>query len=124
MEIDRAAARSRPPPSFLVYRKKLQALKIKSGHPADKTARILILDECQPYSDVTAAGPWTSQMLRDFIEAHVTMVNLNEKLHRSLHPNVRASEAGCLDNHAVVQISQRGIFEPTHQKSSAEGIRL
>ena len=94
------------------------------GHTADETARIFVLDQCQPDPDVTAAGPRASQILRDFVHAHIAVIDLDEKLHRTLQPDMQTPDTGRLNNDTVVQIPQCRVFEPGHQKSSAEGIRL
>jgi hypothetical protein len=55
---------------------------------------------------------------------HVAVINLDEKLHRALQPDVQAAKARRLDDDAVIQVTQSCVFKPRHQKSSAEGMRL
>jgi hypothetical protein len=63
-------------------------------------------------------------VLRDFVEVHVAVINLDEKLHRALQPDMQAAQARRLDYDAVIQVTQSRVFEPRHQKSSADGMRL
>jgi hypothetical protein len=63
-------------------------------------------------------------VLRDFVEVHVTVINLDEKLHGALQPDMQAAQARRLNDDAVIQVTQSRVFEPRHQKSSAEGMRL
>jgi len=64
------------------------------------------------------------EILRDFVHVHVPVIDLDEKLQRALKPGVEAPHARCLNNDAIVDITQTRVFQPRHQKSSAEGIRL
>jgi hypothetical protein len=52
------------------------------------------------------------------------MIALDEKPHRALQLCEEAARAGRLYDHGVVKIAEAGVFEPCHQKSSAEGMRL
>ena len=62
--------------------------------------------------------------MRDFIELNVAVADLEQELQRTLQPHVKAPHTGGFDNDAIVQIPQRHIFQPRHQKSSADGMRL
>jgi hypothetical protein len=73
---------------------------------------------------MTAAHFWASEVFRHFVKMHVAMNDLEKKLQRALLPNVKAPHAGCLNDNAIIEIAERRVFEPRHQKSSAEGIRL
>jgi hypothetical protein len=74
-------------------------------HPPDKPACFFVLDERQADADMTAALPRTGKVLGDFIETHVAMIDLDEKLQRTLQPNVQASHARRFDDCALVQIA-------------------
>jgi hypothetical protein len=97
---------------------------LPSRHSTNKPTRFLILYQRQADADVTASWAWTRQMLRHFIEMDIAMGDLNQQLQRTLLPNVKAPHTGAFDDRSLVQIPQCGIFKPSHQKSSAEGIRL
>jgi len=73
---------------------------------------------------MTATHSWASEVLCDLVQMHVAVIDLDEKLHRALQPDVQAPDARRFDDDTIVQIAQRHIFEPRHQKSSAEGMRL
>jgi hypothetical protein len=60
----------------------------------------------------------------DFIHVYVTVIDFDQKLNRALQPDMQASHACGFDDDGIVQIPQAGIFEPAHQKSSADGTRL
>jgi hypothetical protein len=66
---------------------------IFSWHTAKEAAGILVLDERQANTDVTASGAWARQMLRHFIQLYVPMCDLEQKLQRTLLPDVRAPDA-------------------------------
>lgn len=95
-----------------------------SRHPTHESARVLVLDQRQPNADVAAISFGTGKILGDFIETNVTMADLDQKLQWTLQPNVQAPDTRCFDDHPVIEVSQCGILQPSHQKSSAEGIRL
>jgi len=73
---------------------------------------------------MTAARPWASQVSCNLIEAHVAVIDFDEELHGTLQPDMQTSETRRLQKHAVIQILERSVPLPIHQKSSAEGIRL
>jgi hypothetical protein len=73
---------------------------------------------------MAAACFWASEVLGDFIHINVAVNDFKKKLNGALQPDVQASYARSLDDDGVVQIAEGGIFEPRHQKSSADGIRL
>ena len=73
---------------------------------------------------MTAVALWTGKILRNFVHMDVAMIDLDEKLHRALQPCVKASHAGCLDDDGVIKVAKASVFEPRHQKSSADGILL
>jgi hypothetical protein len=94
------------------------------GHPPNKPTRVLVLDKRQPNAHVPAALAGAAQVFCDLIKANVAMNYLEKQLDGALHPDIKAPDARCLDNDSVIQIPQGGIFEPRHQKSSADGMRL
>jgi len=73
---------------------------------------------------MAAIPTWTCQIARDFIETDVAMRDLQEQLHGTLEPDMKTPDAGGLDQHLVIEIAEGCVFEPRHQKSSADGIRL
>ena len=93
-------------------------------HPSYKPTRVLVLDERQTDTDMSAALLRAGQMLRHFVETHVAVNDLEKKLNWALQPDMQAPDAGRFDDDAIVQVSQGRVFEPGHQKSSAEGMRL
>jgi len=83
-----------------------------------------VLDQRQANADVTAISPGACEILGDFIETNVAVGDLDQKLQRTLQPDVQAPDTRRFNDHAIIEVTQRGIFKPSHQKSSAEGIRL
>jgi len=73
---------------------------------------------------MAASRPWARQVFRNFIEAHVAVIDFDEELDGALQPDMQTSQTRRFQKHAVIQIPQRGIAPPIHQKSSADGIRL
>ena len=53
-------------------------------HPPNESARVLILDQCQSDTDMTAAHFWTSEVFRDFVHTNVAMNDLEKELQRAL----------------------------------------
>lgn len=64
------------------------------------------------------------EVLRHFVHVNIPVIDLDEELHGALKPYMQTAHAGCFDQDAIVQIPQVRVFQPGHQKSSAEGIRL
>ena len=73
---------------------------------------------------MAAARLWTGKVLGDLIKVNVSVNDFKKKLHRALQPYMQAPHAGGFDDDAVVQIPEGSIFQPSHQKSSADGMRL
>ena len=63
-------------------------------------------------------------MACNLIEMHIAVINFQQKLRRTLQPCVQAAQANRFEQLAFVQIAQAHIGQPTHQKSSAEGMRV
>jgi hypothetical protein len=75
---------------------------IYSWHPANKAARILVLDQRQPHADVAAAGPGAGEVFCHLVEAHVAVINLDKKLYGTLQPDVQTVQARRFQKHAIV----------------------
>jgi hypothetical protein len=58
-----------------------------------KPARVFVLYERQPGTDMTAAHSRASEVLRDLVQMHVAMIDLDKQLHRGLQPDVQAPHA-------------------------------
>ena len=70
------------------------------------------------------AGPRTGKVFRNLIELNVPVNDLQQKLDRALQSHMKAPLASGLNHHAIVQLPKRHVFQPRHQKSSADGMRL
>jgi hypothetical protein len=81
------------------------ATGVASRHPADKSACILVLDERQADADMTAAHSWTSEVLRNFVQMHIAMNDLEQQLDRALQPDVKAPHARRFDDHTIIEIA-------------------
>jgi hypothetical protein len=95
-----------------------------SRHTADKAARVFVFDKGQAHANMAAAGGRAGEVFRHFVEMHVAVIGLEEKLHGALQPCMHAAETRCLDQIVVIEIAQAHVFKPCHQKSSADGIQL
>jgi hypothetical protein len=95
-----------------------------SWHPPDKAAGVFVFDKGQAHANMAAAGGRAGEVFRHFVEMHVAVIGLEEKLHGALQPCMQAAQASRLDQIVVIEIAQAHVFEPCHQKSSADGIRL
>ena len=73
---------------------------------------------------MAAAGGRAGEVFCNLVEVHVAVIDFEEKLHGALQPDVQTSQAGGFDDGAVVEVAQVDVFEPAHQKSSADGMRL
>ena len=54
---------------------------------------------------MTAAHFWASEVLRDFVQMHIAVNDLEKKLDRTLQPNVKAPHASRFDDHAIIEIA-------------------
>ena len=69
-------------------------------------------------------GSRASKIFRNLIELNVPVNDLQQKLDRTLQPHMKAPLTSGLNHHAIVQIPKRHVFQPRHQESSADGMRL
>jgi len=68
--------------------------------------------------------PWASKVFRHLIKPHVAVIHLQQKLYGTLQPHMKTAHTDGFKKDGVVQIPQYGVFKPSHQKSSADGMRL
>ena len=61
---------------------------------------------------MAATGARAGEVPGHFVHFYVAMQHLDEKLKRALQPDMQAAQAGRFDDHVLVQIAQRGVFEP------------
>lgn len=52
-------------------------------HPADETACVLVLQDEQAHPDVFASRSRAGEVIRDFIEPHVAVIDAQQQLHRA-----------------------------------------
>lgn len=102
----------------------LRRVPLPLRHAPHKPARILVLYQGQSRADVAAIPLWTREILGHFVHPHIAVIDLDQKLHRALQPCVEAAHARGLDDDAIIEIAEACVFQPRHQKSSADGIRL
>ena len=93
-------------------------------HSSHKSTGILVLNQHKPNANVTAIPLRTGKIFCHFIEMDIPMIHFDEKLQRTLQPHIEAAQAGRLYDRPVVEIAERRVLQPRHQKSSALGIRL
>ncbi|MBU2083768.1 MAG: hypothetical protein KJ801_06960 [Alphaproteobacteria bacterium] len=58
---------------------------------------------------MSASRTRTSKMSRHFIQMHIPVIDLQQKLRRTLQPRVQAPYACCLQRLAIIQILQAHI---------------
>lgn len=73
---------------------------------------------------MSASGARTGKVPGDFIEIDIPVVHLEQQMRRTLQPGMQAAQAGCFKRLAFIQIPKGQIGQPTHQKSSALGMRV
>jgi hypothetical protein len=93
-------------------------------HSTYKAACVFVFDKRKAHADMAAAEDRTGKVFCNLVQAYVAVIDFEEKLHGALQPDVQTSQAGGFDDGAVVEIAQVDVFEPAHQKSSADGMRL
>jgi hypothetical protein len=57
-------------------------------HATHKTARVFVFDKGQAHAGMAAAGGRAGKVLRDLVETHIAMIDLEKQLHRALQPYV------------------------------------
>ena len=98
--------------------------ELPSWHSTDKATAILFLYKAQAHAHMATTGPRARKIFRNFVESNVAVNYFEQELHGTLQPHMQASHTGCLDDDVVIQIPKRMVFQPSHQKSSADGMRL
>ena len=73
-------------------------------HTAHKTARVLFIDENNPYTDMATARTRACKVLFYLIHTNVTVIDFKKKLYWALQPHIEATHTCCFYDRSIIQI--------------------